>query len=55
METKNTCGCSSKDKAAETLPGVAVNIADDNKVSPELVKQETEMTNNNPRSENIDE
>lgn len=31
--------------------GVNVDRADEDKVTPELVKQETDMLNNNPRNE----
>ena len=32
------------DKAAETLPGVDINRADDNKVTPQLLNEETKVT-----------
>ena len=36
-------------KAADEMPGVAVNIADDEAVDPALVKERTKTINNNPR------
>ena len=42
------------DKAAETLPGVDINRADDNKVTPQLLNEETKELNNNPRTNEID-
>lgn len=38
------------DKAAASMPGVAVDIADDEKVTPSAVKQYTKELNNNPRN-----
>lgn len=38
-----------KDSTQE-LPGVAVNVADDGKVSDCLEKQDTRILNNNPRN-----
>lgn len=35
---------------AELKPGVAVDIADDEKVSPTLVAEQTEDLNNNPNN-----
>lgn len=36
--------------AANTFPGVSVDIADDEKVSNKLVKERTKTLNNNPRN-----
>ena len=36
-----------KTQAAGMYPGVAVDIADDEKVTPKEVKQETKLENNN--------
>lgn len=36
--------------AIDRFPGVANDKADDGKVDPRLVKQDTKMLNNNPRS-----
>ncbi|MCM1518338.1 MAG: hypothetical protein NC117_06840 [Pseudoflavonifractor sp.] len=38
------------DEAAASMPGVAVDIADDEKVTPSAVKQYTKELNNNPRN-----
>lgn len=35
---------------ADLYPGVAPNIADDEKVDPAMVKQDVKELNNNPRS-----
>lgn len=35
--------------------GVDVDRADDNKVDPKMVEQETKELNNNPRNNNLDE
>lgn len=35
---------------AQDYPGVQPDIADDNKVTPEMVKEETKDLNNNPRN-----
>lgn len=39
--------------ALENLPGAAANRADDNKVNPSLVKQDTKILNNNPRNSDM--
>lgn len=44
METKNA-------KAEKDYIGVDVNVADNDKVTPELVKEEVEELNNNPRND----
>jgi hypothetical protein len=52
-EKKKRCCCRNKkqeSKAGEEYPGVAINQADDNKVSKNLVKERTETLNNNPRN-----
>lgn len=36
--------------AIDYIPGAATGVADDEKVDPSLVKQETRMLNNNPRN-----
>lgn len=56
MESKKRCCCGGKkktatqDKPAEAYPGTAVDIADDEKVTPEMVKQQTKILDNNPRN-----
>lgn len=54
MDTKNKCGCrkstEAKDPASTQYPGVAVDKADDDKVSQTLVDERTSMLNNNPRN-----
>lgn len=37
----------------EQYRGVDINKADDNKVNPELVKQDTKELNNNPRNSDM--
>ncbi|MCH5219502.1 MAG: hypothetical protein J1F20_02940 [Muribaculaceae bacterium] len=37
-------------KAADKYPGVAINIADSDKVSSKLVKERVKAQNNNPRN-----
>lgn len=50
-EDKKSCGCScNRDKALNDLPGAAINEADRDKVSEELVKERTKTLNNNPRN-----
>lgn len=39
------------DKGNDTLPGVAVNTADSDKVDPCLVRERTRTLNNNPRND----
>ncbi|MCX4264283.1 MAG: hypothetical protein OSJ37_06160 [Muribaculaceae bacterium] len=39
-----------EDKRDDKYPGVAVDVADSEKVTPELVKDNTEELNNNPRN-----
>ena len=53
---KKKCGCKSTrkeadNKAEQSYPGVAVNVADNDKVNPQLVKEETAQMNNNPRND----
>lgn len=40
-------------EAADTKPGIAVDIADDDKVTPAEVKQYTKELNNNPRNNEL--
>lgn len=40
-----------KDKATGNYPGVAINIADKDKVDSQLEKERTCTLNNNPRNE----
>lgn len=47
-DKKQTCGCSCGRDAA-TKPGIAVDIADDEKVTKKMVEEETKELNNNPR------
>lgn len=52
-EKKKRCCCRSKKqeaKASDEFPGVAIDMADDDKVSKKLVKERTETLNNNPRN-----
>lgn len=49
-ENKCTCTCNQTEKSAD-YPGVAINIADDEKVDSKLVKERTEELNNNPRND----
>ncbi|MDE6415398.1 MAG: hypothetical protein K2K68_00010 [Duncaniella sp.] len=42
-------------KPADEYRGVDVNVADNEKVNAELVKEETAALNNNPRDNNLDE
>lgn len=39
------------EKAERDLPGVAINVGDDEAESPELVKERTATLNNNPENE----
>lgn len=50
MEKKDKNAVNAKD---EQYRGVDINKADDNKVDPELVKQETKELNNNPRNNDM--
>lgn len=58
MDEKNKkCGGKSvepelteEEKSADTLPGVAIDIADDEKVSKKAIKERTEALNNNPEN-----
>lgn len=40
-----------KDRAANHLPGAAVDRADEDKVSDRLVEERTKTLNNNPRNQ----
>lgn len=40
--------------SAESYPGVAVDIADDNTVDEKLVAERTDVLGNNPRNNDID-
>lgn len=40
-----------KIKPVDVYPGVATDVADDNKVNETLVAEETDMMNNNPRND----
>ncbi|MCM1356854.1 MAG: hypothetical protein NC212_10670 [Staphylococcus sp.] len=40
-------------KSSQKYPGVSVNIADDNKVNPEMVKNDVKELNNNPRNNDL--
>lgn len=49
--------CDSKPSSKKTVHhayyiGEAINVADNDKVTPELVKQRTKAQNNNPRNDN---
>ncbi len=52
MEEKKKCCCKVKaeEKDSKKLPGIAIDMGDDNKVDKKLVKQETDILNNNPQS-----
>lgn len=39
-----------KTKSIDTMPGVEINVADNDKVNKELVKERTKTLNNNPRN-----
>lgn len=41
-------------ETAQTKPGVAVDIADNDRTSPEMVKEDTAELNNNPRNNEAD-
>lgn len=51
MEKKDKNIANVKDEKA--YRGIDVNVADDEKVDPELVKQETRELNNNPRNDDM--
>lgn len=56
MATKEVkkCNCEkSADKAVDKYPGAAVNIADNEKVNPDLVKERTKTLDMNPHSEGL--
>ena len=53
METAKKNACRGKNEAAKTKPGVALNIADRDKVDARMVKDETAELNLNPRSEKL--
>ncbi len=55
INTKNTDTMDTKDytKAADTLPGAAADIADNEKVDPEMVKDDVKELNNNPRDNDL--
>ena len=40
-----------KIKPVDVYPGVATDVADDDKVNETLVAEETDMMNNNPRND----
>lgn len=44
-----------RNKAADIYPGVDVDIADNEKVSKKLEKNDVKELNNNPRDNNLDE
>lgn len=41
-------------EAQQNYPGAGTDKADNNKVTPKLVKEETKDLNNNPRNNDID-
>lgn len=55
INAKNTDTMDTKDytKAADTLPGAATDIADNEKVNPEMVKDDVKELNNNPRDNDL--
>ncbi len=42
-----------KESASQDFRGVAVNIADDNKVTPSMVNKDVKELNNNPRNDDM--
>lgn len=42
-------------KSADEYRGVDVDVSDDNKVTPKMVKDETRELNNNPRNSDMDD
>lgn len=55
INTKDANTMDTKDcrKAADTLPGAATDIADNEKVDPEMVKEEVKELNDNPRDNDL--
>ena len=58
MADKKTCGCGCKtskiinnDEAINSYPGVSLNEADNEKVSPSLEKERTKVLGNNPNGQ----
>lgn len=43
------------EKSADEYRGVDINISDDEKVTPEMVKKDVKELNNNPRNEDMNE
>lgn len=54
MENKPTSPVSNKAEEALDYPGVANNVADNDKSNAELVKEDVKELNNNPRNCDID-
>lgn len=51
MDTKKRrCCCKKAAQSADQFPGVAIDIADNEKVTPSTVKERTRTLNNNPRN-----
>lgn len=42
-------------KPAEEYRGVDVNVSDNDKVTPEMVKKDVKELNNNPRNDDMDD
>ncbi len=58
MTPKRKCGCRKKTNAnndvntgAQIYSGVAIDKADNDKTTPQLVKERTATVNNNPRND----
>lgn len=51
---KGKCACpKTKEGSVNDLPGAAINVADDCKVTKELIKERTATLDNNPHSEGL--
>lgn len=51
LSDKAAAGASKVKEMADRLPGIAVDKAEDNKVTPQLVNERTKVLNDNPRSD----
>lgn len=57
MENKRKCCCKTKEtevKPQDLYAGAAVDTADANKTTKEMVKERTATLNNNPRNKDIE-
>ena len=41
-------------KGVDKYPGVETNVADKNKVTPDMVKEDVKELNNNPRNNDVE-